>query len=275
MNSLTVSSPAKVNLSLKVLGKRPDGYHELLTRFHRISLCDKMILTKTKKSGFHLFTDHPKLKRASDNLIFKMHEALKKNAKWKGGVKVQLIKNIPVAAGLGGGSSNAASFLLGMNRLFKLGLSRTKLAQIGSKLGADIPFFIYEVKEAIGFGKGDQIKPVSVKGKYWFVLLISPFGLSTAAVYRKLKAPSLTRISRDATITSDFFNDLFLTACRIQPQLKKIDAFFDRLGVAQRLMSGSGPTMFSIHKSKREAERIARLLRKHRPRRTVSVCHTY
>jgi len=274
MNSLTVKSPAKVNLYLKVLGKRPDGYHELVTRFHRISLCDKIVLTKTKKSGFHLSTNHPKLKNTRDNLIFKAHQALKKETTWQGGVNVSLIKKIPVAAGLGGGSSNAASFLLGMNRLFKLGLSRTKLVQIGSKLGSDVPFFIYETKEAIGLGKGDQIKPVSVKGKYWFVLLISPFGLSTPEVYRKLKAPSLTRISRDATITSSFFNGLFLTACRIRPQLKQIDALFDQLGVAQRLMSGSGPTMFSIHKSKREAERIAQLLRKMRPRAKVSVCHT-
>ncbi len=233
-----------------------------------------MILTQTKKPGFHLSTNHPKLKNTRDNLIFKAHEALQKSAKWKGGVKVKLIKNIPGAAGLGGGSSNAASFLLGMNRLFKLRLSQTKLAQIGSKLGADVPFFIYETTEAIGRGKGDLIKPVPAKGKYWFVLLISPFALSTAAVYQALKAPSLTRISRAATITSEFSNDLFLTACRLRPQLKQIDALFDQLGVAQRLMSGSGPTMFSIHKSKREAERIAQLLRKHRPRAKVSVCHT-
>lgn len=286
MNSLTIKSPAKVNLYLQVLGKRPDGYHELVTLFHRISLHDQIVLVKTKDPDFHLSTAHPKLKRASDNLIYKAHEALKKIAKWPGGVKVQLIKKIPIAAGLGGGSSNAAHFLMGMNQLFRLGLSRTKLAKIGAKLGADIPFFLYEVDQAIGLGKGDKISPFPYKDKHWFVIVIPAFELSTRMVYQRLKALSLTRISHDATITSEFLrknenkelflkNDLFLTACAIRPALKQIDLLFDRLGVTQRLMSGSGPAMFSIHKSKRDAERIASLLQKHRPGAKVFVCHTY
>ncbi len=286
MKSISLKSPAKVNLYLKVLGKRPDGYHELVTLFHRISLCDQIVLTKTKEPVFRLSTNHPKLKRPGDNLIYKAHQALKKIATWPGGVKVKLVKKTPVAAGLGGGSSNAAHFLIGMNCLFKLSLSRTKLLKIGSKLGADVPFFLYEVNQGIGTGKGDQVRPLTFRGKYWFAVVVSPFELSTPLVYKRLNAPSLTRISHDATITSEFLrkrankelflkNDLFLTASRIRPKLKQIDALFDRLGVAQRLMSGSGPTMFSIHKSKREAERIAQSLRKHRPSAKVFVCHTH
>ncbi len=282
MHSLIISSPAKVNLYLEVLGKRPDGYHELMTVFHRISLSDQIKIRKTKNLGFHLTTNHPKLKRSNKNLIYKAHQALKKMAYWPGGVEVQLTKKIPVAAGLGGGSSNAAHFLLGMNRLFRLRLSQKKLIKIGSTLGADVPFFLYEIKQGIGFGKGNEIKPLPVQEKHWFVVITPPFGLSTPLVYKRLGAGSLTRISRDATITSEFLrrqvflkNDLFLTACWLRPQLKEIDALFERLGVAQRLMSGSGPTMFSIHKSKGEAERIARLLRKRRPSAKVFVCHTH
>ncbi len=286
MKSLTVKSPAKVNLYLQVLGKRRDGYHELITLFHRISLCDKITITKTKKPGFHLSTNHPKLKSTKDNLIFKAHEALKKTVRWQGGVDVKLVKRIPVAAGLGGGSSNAAHFLLATKQLFQLKISSKKLTQIGAKLGADVPFFLSEVNQAIGLGKGDQIHAVPFQGRRWFVLVISPIGLSTPLVYQKLKAVSLTRISHDATITSDFLrsrakrqlflrNDLFLTACRIRPELKQIDSLFDRLGVSHRLMSGSGPSMFSIHNSKGEAERIAQLLRKDRPRAKVFICHTH
>ena len=286
MNSLTIFSPAKLNLFLKVLGKRPDGYHELLTLFHRISLADKIRIKKTAQPGFQLKTDHPKLKKAQDNLIYRAYLALQKNTSRPLGVKVTLEKNIPVAAGLGGGSSNAAHFLIGMNRLFGLRLSRAKLAKIGSALGADVPFFIYEVNQALGLGTGTQIKPKPFPEKYWFVLVASPFSLSTADVYRRLKAPPLTRISRAVTITSTFFrktdqpgffleNDLFLTACRIRPELKRIDALFDRLGVSERLMSGSGPTMFSIHKSKQEAERIAGLFRKKRSNAQIFVCHTF
>lgn len=277
MNSLTLLSPAKVNLFLKILGKRPDGYHELVTLFHRISLADKITIKKTARVGFYFTSSHPKLKKPEENLIYQAWLALKKVADWPGGVEVTLEKNIPVAAGLGGGSSNAAHFLLGMNRLSGLKLSLAKLLKIASALGADVPFFIYEVNQALGFGTGSQLKAKPFGGKRWFVLVASPFSLPTADVYGRLKAPPLTRISRAVTITSNIFleNDLFLTACRIRPELKRIDALFDRLGVTERLMSGSGPTMFSIHKSKKEAERIAGLFRQKRSNAQIFVCHTF
>ena len=285
MKSLTVFSPAKVNLFLKVLGKRKDGYHELVTLFHKISLDDKIIISKTSKPGFHFRSDHPKLKKAKDNLIYKAYVTLKKVVFWKGGVQVILKKRIPVAAGLGGGSSNAACFLMGMNRLFGFGLSRAKLVEIGSRLGADVPFFLYGTNQAFGLGKGERIKLWPCRKKYWFVLVVSPYEIPTAEVYKRLGVPELTRISPDATISSDFLrkaqgryflrNDLYLTACQMRPQLKQIDTLFDRLGVAQRLMSGSGPTFFSLHNSKKEAERIARKLRRTRIRAHVFVCRTF
>ena len=283
MKSLTIFSPAKVNLFLKVLGKRKDGYHELLTLFHRISLGDKITIKKID-SGFQFKSNHPKLKNAKENLIYKTYLALKKETKWDGGVDVFLDKKIPVAAGLGGGSSNAAHFMMGMNQLFKLGLSRAKMVNIGSKLGADVPFFLYEARQAFGFGKGERIRVWPGRQKYWLVLVISPYEIATRDVFNRLGAPELTRISRDATITSEFLrqafnhfflsNDLFLTSCRLRPKLKQIDALFDRLGVTQRLMSGSGPTFFSFHKPKNEAERIAKKL-KHRLSAAVLICRTY
>lgn len=288
MRSLVIQSPAKVNLFLKVLGRRRDGYHELATIFHRISLQDQLILKKINQPGFRLITTHPKLKRMRENLIYRAYQSLRKITSWKGGVQVTLKKKIPVAAGLGGGSSNAAHFLLGMNRLFHLGLPMKTLVRLGAELGSDVPFFLYGVNQAIGTGRGEKIKPFLSRNKFWFVLVISPFGIPTSLVYKRLKARPLTRISHDATITSAFlsryrnrfpplWNDLFQVSCRIRLELKQIGALFDQSGAVQRLMSGSGPTMFSIHKSKREAQRIARAIRAKKPAMNmkVRVCRTY
>ena len=288
MNSLTIPSPAKVNLFLKVLGRRRDRYHELFTVFHRISLRDQLILKKIDHPHFRLITHHPKLKRTRNNLIYHAYQVLCRVASWKGGVEVNLKKNTPLAAGLGGGSSNAAHFLLGMNQLFDLGLPKKTLLRLGTQLGSDVPFFLYKVNQAIGIGRGDEIRPLPAKNKLWFVLVVPPFGIPTPLVYKRLCAPALTRISHDATITSAFLgrkekrqwtwllrNDLFPASCLVRPELKQIDALFDQLGATRRLMSGSGPTMFSIHKSKGEAQRIARLVRRRRPSANVFVCHTY
>lgn len=287
MHSLTISSPAKINLFLKVLGRRRDGYHELLTLFHRISLSDRLTLKKMDRPQFRLIVRHPKLREVRSNLIYKAHRALSKVASWKGGVEVRLEKNIPIAAGLGGGSSDAAHFLLGMNQLFDLGLPLKTLAHIGAVLGSDVPFFLYQVNQAVGTGRGEQIKPMPSRRKIWFVLVVSRFGISTSLVYKKLHAPPLTRITHDATITSAFSgflkkgewnrilqNDLFPASCSLKPELKQLDAFFDQLGARHRLMSGSGPTFFSIHKSQRDAERIAKGIRRLKPSAKVFVCHT-
>lgn len=288
MRSLTISSPAKVNLFLKVLGKRRDGYHELVTLFHRISLRDRLILKKIDRPSFRLVTNHPKLSRTSDNLIYQAFQALRQIARWKGGVEVILKKQIPLAAGLGGGSSNAAHFLLGMNRLFGLGLSREVLVCLGARLGSDVPFFLYEVNQAIGTGRGEKIKRLVSRAKFWFVLASQDFGIPTSRVYKKLRVPPLTRISRAVTITSALsdrakkgeqdqilHNDLFVASLKIRPELRQVDSLFEELGASERLMSGSGPTIFSIHKSRREAERTAEGIRCRMRHVRVFVCRTY
>jgi 4-diphosphocytidyl-2C-methyl-D-erythritol kinase len=142
MRSISVDSPAKLNLHLNVLGRRPDGYHELLTLFHRISLKDRITIKKTIKPIFSLKTNHPELRRPHENLIYKAYQVLGRIRSWPGGIQVKLDKKIPLAAGLGGGSSNAAHFLLAMNRLFGLKLPQKTLVQLGAKLGADVPFFL-------------------------------------------------------------------------------------------------------------------------------------
>jgi len=290
MRSLTIRSPAKVNLFLKVLGVRRDGYHELITLFHRISLSDRLTLRKINHPEFSLTTHHLELPKKEDNLIYQAHCLLRTHvASWKGGVGVTLEKRIPLAAGLGGGSSNAAHFLLGVNRLFGLSLPLKTLVRIAGKLGSDVPFFLYEVNQAIGRARGEAIEPLPFLKKLWFVLILPPFRLSTRQVYKRLSGQvRLTRISHDATITSDFFrrcaqristrmlsNDLFQASSSLRPELNQLDVFLGKVGASRRLMSGSGPAMFSIHDSNEEAVRVARRIRRQRPELGVFISHTY
>lgn len=294
MKSLVIFSPAKVNFFLKVIGKRRDGFHELLTVFHRISLSDRLTLKKISAGRFTLTTNHPALRSPKNNLISKAYHLLCRYTPWKGGVAVMLEKNIPIAAGLGGGSSNAAHFLLGVNRLFELGLSLNTLIRIGKKLGSDVPFFLYDVNQAVGRGRGDIINPFPFSGRFWFVVLKPPFGLATRKVYQKYSlfhAPGrrLTRISRVDTITSAFFrgfkqgpaarlklaNDLFQASSALRSEIKKMDKCLSEMGGKIRLMSGSGPAMLSIHDSKGAAERVARKLRASMSAIRVFICHTY
>jgi len=294
MKSLKLKSPAKLNLFLQVLNLRPDGYHNLHTLFHRISLCDSLILKKSNNKDFQLITKHPELQDVSDNIIFRAHKLLRKNFKWKGGVKVILKKNVPLGGGLGGGSSNAAHFLLGMNQLFKLGISRPKMMKLGAKLGSDVPFFICGANQAIGVGRGDRIKICKIKKKLWFVLVCPHFGVPTKEAYtmlaRQRKGKSLrklTRIRCVGRITHSLFkylrqkkipkflqNDLFKASCLIRPELRRICSFFEVIGI-KPLMSGSGSTIFSIHLSKREASCVAKKITRQKPEANVFICHTY
>lgn len=324
MKSITVSSPAKINLFLHILDRMPDGYHELETLFHRVSLSDYLTLTRIKKgNGIQIETNHPLLKNQKDNLIFRAHEALHQIVSWEGGVKVFLDKRIPVAAGLGGGSSNAAYFLLGMNRLFDLGLPLATLMRIGRSLGADVPFFLSQVNQSFGTRRGDVLHPCPVKKPLWLVITVPNFGVSTKEVYtlfssrflKKHKQNSgqnkeisatihggsnsrnnlhfarlcghLTRITRFATITSVILesvrknrqshilrNHLFSASSQIRPELIQVSALFEKLGEKNYLMSGSGPSFFSVHQTKSEARQFAQKIKKIKPEFRVFACST-
>lgn len=290
MRSLTINSPAKVNLFLRVLRRRPDGDHELETLFHRISLTDEIIIQKVGADKpaptikpFELITSHPKLRNIKENLIYKAYRLLKKQGcHLDSPIRVTLKKKIPIAAGLGGGSSNAAHFLLGMNRLFRLGLSRAKLCNLGAKLGSDVPFFLCDTNQALGRGRGEKITPMPSEEKHWFVIVVPPFEVSTKEVYQRFSemkpsaAPRrLTRISRFSTITSDVFrNDLFPASCAVRPELGELKLFFEGLNIPM-MMSGSGSAFFGVFLNRKETERAVRKIRKLRPDLKVSVSHTY
>jgi 4-diphosphocytidyl-2-C-methyl-D-erythritol kinase len=272
MRSLVVTAPAKINLLLRILGKRRDGYHEIFTLFQRIGLADRLFLKK-RKSGFRLFTDQPSLAVDQSNLVFKAHRLLDKECGLRGGVEIFLKKNIPLAAGLGGGSSDAAAALTGLNRLFRLGLTQEALIYLGRKLGADVPFFLLETSQAVGVGRGDWVRAFPKPASYSIFLLFFPQGLFTREVYRRWhktgKLPGLTGVSCDATMASKFLaggdlesasrylgNDLLEPACRIKPAIRQVLSFLKAYSPASQ-MTGSGPTLFGLASSAREARALA------------------
>ncbi|MBI3306525.1 MAG: 4-(cytidine 5'-diphospho)-2-C-methyl-D-erythritol kinase [Candidatus Omnitrophica bacterium] len=291
MNSLTISSPAKVNLYLRVVGRQPSGYHKLVTLFHRISLKDTLKLTK-RASGFSLTCSNPDLETGENNLITRAYRLLKRNFPKLGGVQVHLTKRIPMGGGLGGGSSNAAFFLLGMKRLYGLKISHRKLIQMGKNLGADVPFFIWNVNQAAGRGRGDIIGRRPSKRRWWFLLVLDNKGLSTKKVYQnlphRLPAASLTKANPAVTILCNFLdrgnviqaglllqNDLEASAFQIRPSIEKRINRFQSLGIQTARMSGSGPTIFAILSSRREVESLSRKLKFHKPPGRIIVCHTF
>ena len=291
MKVLTLQSPAKLNLHLRILGKRADGYHELLTLFHRISLADTIRLRKSLR-GFKLTTNIPALETGEGNLITKAYRLLQEKFPKIGGVSVRLIKRIPLGGGLGGGSSNAAFFLLGMKKLYGLKISLKELLAMGKKLGADVPFFLAEATQAMAWGIGEKMRKVPSRRRLWFLLLVSDEGLNTRKVYQTLRwrgqPLSLTKEGRIARILRSFLdskrileaaglarNDLESPAFRLKPSIPKVMAVLRDLGAPWVHMSGSGPTVFSIFSSREEALDLStRLKEVPFPFRKV-ICHSF
>lgn len=291
MNHITIQSPAKLNLHLRILGKRPDGYHELLTLFHRISLADTIRIRKSQK-GFKLTTNIRSLETGEGNLITKAYRLLQKKFPKLGGVSVQLAKRIPLGGGLGGGSSNAAFFLLGMKKLFNLKIPRAELITMGKKLGADVPFFLSQSAQAEAWGIGEKMRRVPSGRRLWFLLLVSDQGLNTKKVYQNLawagRPLSLTKERGIVRILRSFLeknkireasefarNDLGSPAFRSMPSIPKAIAVLKDLGVPWVLMSGSGPTVFAVFSSRKEAVRAAKKLATVPvPYRKV-ICHSF
>lgn len=291
MRSLTVKSPSKINLHLRVVGRYPDGYHQLVTLFHRISLADTLRLTKIP-AGFFLKCSDTSLPVDESNLITRAYRALQKAVPGLGGVKVHLEKRIPVGGGLGGGSGNAAAFLLAMKKLYRLPLSLESLAAIGSKLGADVPFYLHNLTQGIGLGRGDVIFPMPLKRKMWFLLVLLPQGLSTKLVYESLKlrggAVSLTKEKRTVKIACNLLdckdfrqadqvlqNDLQPAAIKLYPSIQRVIKQIASLGVPIVRMSGSGPTVFAVLSDQKEALRLRDRLKKYLSLNRMIVCHSF
>jgi 4-diphosphocytidyl-2-C-methyl-D-erythritol kinase len=266
-------SPCKVNFILNILGKRADGYHELETVMHPVGIFDLLTFEKNG-SGIQLTCSDPALPVDTQNLVYRAAEKFFTATNLPPAVRINLQKNIPLEAGMGGGSSNAAHTLLGLNELFATCLTPVQLHTIAAALGSDVPFFLQE-NPAIAFGRGEKVEalpPFSVlEGMYLF--LVHPgFGVSTPWAYKKLaRFPShlngeagRARLLADALIRADFaaskhhfYNSLEAPALEKYPILQIFQQFMRAHRAPIAMMSGSGSTTFAIVENKHVAEKLA------------------
>ncbi|MDP8212285.1 MAG: 4-(cytidine 5'-diphospho)-2-C-methyl-D-erythritol kinase [Candidatus Zapsychrus exili] len=274
MRSFNLKSPAKLNLFLKVLNKRPDGYHNISTIFERIDLCDYISMSLKEDKKISISCNHPFVPKGPKNLMYKCAKVLQEDFSLNKGVHIDIKKNIPVAAGLGGGSSNAATALLGLNKLWKLGLSSSQLLNYARKIGSDVPFFLHGITWGKGSKKGDVIKKININTKLYHILVVPRIKLYSGQVYgafklqltktkdnasiliRDLKKSNLSRINRL------LINDLERSIFSLCPKLLKIKERLKSLGAKGVMVSGSGPCVFGIFESKKKAATAQSILNK-------------
>ncbi|WP_040203839.1 4-(cytidine 5'-diphospho)-2-C-methyl-D-erythritol kinase, partial [Neobacillus jeddahensis] len=253
---LLVKAPAKINLALDVLHKRSDGYHEVEMIMTTIDLADRVELTLLNQDKIHILSHNRYVPDDQRNLAYQAAQLLKDRFAVKKGVMISIEKTIPVAAGLAGGSSDAAATLRGLNKLWDLGLSLDELAELGSEIGSDVSFCVYG-GTALAKGRGEVITELPAPPTCW-VILAKPFiGVSTAEVYRRLDVKGTEHPNIGGMIeaihTHDYQrvcdnmgNVLEDVTLSLHPEVAQIKEQMKRFGADAVLMSGSGPTVFGI-----------------------------
>ena len=272
--TLVVKSPAKLNLFLEVTRRRRDGYHDIETVMHEVSLADELELTRSGddsgpdvSEGFEI-EGYP----APDdetNLVVRAHRLLEETAGRKLATRIRLVKTIPAGSGLGGGSSDAAAALVGLNELWGLGLDRRRLAELSARLGADVPYFVWGGTSVV-CGIGEKVVPVEGAGRFWFVVVWPGWGLSTRRVYGELSPEEIAgprhgaegmleaiRSGDPEAVEACVFNRLEAPAMRADERLAE---FFRRLGPAlggaRPHLTGSGSAAFAIMKDELTSRRL-------------------
>lgn len=283
MPSLTLRSYAKLNLFLKVLRKRPDQYHDLETIFERISLFDEIRLTSNKTGKIKIVCAHPQVPKGPKNLVYKVSQMLQARFGIKEGATIYIKKNIPVAAGLAGGSSNAATTLLGLNKIWRLKLPQAELVKIGSEIGSDVAFFLYDTPWALGEGRGERIKILPIKAKYWHVVVVPRIKMYSKDVFGRLNL-QLTKKEADVNILtlalkakSAFeaglllHNDLETSILSIRPDLLRVKNRLRKYSFCGVAFSGSGPACYGLAPTEKIARAVVKDLRRYYAR-AFAVC---
>jgi 4-diphosphocytidyl-2-C-methyl-D-erythritol kinase len=257
-SELILPSFAKINWSLRVLGKRPDGYHEVVTYLQTISLCDEIQIVAGDSVDVTLTCDDPRIPIDETNLCLRAARLLIDRHHCERGAHIQLRKKIPAGGGLGGASSNAAMALLGLAQLWELNLSSAQLIELGSQLGADVPFFFLGGR-ALATGIGTELKPVDDLPAVNLIVVTPSVAVSTKAAYAALNAPALTRdysapiltSSRDEAhlleldqwpLHNDFQNVIF----EIEPEIERVQKALLDAGARRVMLAGSGSSVFGI-----------------------------
>lgn len=265
-------TPAKINLRLEVLGKRGDGYHEIKSILCPVGLYDEVAISPTN-NGIHLTSNTTRLPLDMNNLAFKAAALLMAKSNLSGGVNLHLEKHIPIAAGLGGGSSDAAAVLKGINELYNLNYSQADLIGLGATIGSDVPFFSLS-SPALATGKGEKLAPLTVSPPFWTVLVTPPVAVSTAWAYSQCtikprgEAFNFASTINLLTTGKDILrNDLQDVVTHHLPEINETRRILEDLGAWGSSMTGSGPTVFGIFFNEYEAKRVkTQLLKDYRDR---------
>lgn len=275
---MKIRAPAKINLGLRVVGKRADGYHILDTIMVAITLFDELEIKKRKPdkskgkqvAQLRVTCDHPLVPRGEKNLAYQAASLLLHEAGVTAPLDIHIRKRIPVGAGLGGGSTDAAAALVGITRLLKLHFSPRRLEKLATCLGADVPFFI-RARPVRARGIGDRLTPLKRVPPWWLVILYPGFPVSTAWVYGNLrlnltKSRANTKLSTLLTSAPKFadllVNDLEVVTVKRYRRIKRLKDSLIELGAARALMTGSGSAVFGIFGSREKAKMAYRKLRK-------------
>ncbi|MDP8299945.1 MAG: 4-(cytidine 5'-diphospho)-2-C-methyl-D-erythritol kinase [Candidatus Tantalella remota] len=286
---MKITAPAKINLYLEVLSKRDDGFHEIETLFERISLSDE-ISVEFAQGPTRITCSDSGIPTGEDSLLYRTVSAFNEKTSKKASFVIDLKKNIPVAAGLGGGSTDAASLLLALNELSGYPLDNKELTEIGRSLGADIAFFLTDCRFAMGRRRGDVIETLESQLEMSHILVNPPFGVSTKEVYNNISGFTLTKKKgvdrmfsaflkrRDIEgLAENLHNDLQTLVLRDFPVLAGVFSEMKKAGSRGSLLSGSGPTVFGIFDTDKTDE-AAEKLKKVFPAREgwqVLVARTY
>lgn len=305
MSKISLQSPAKLNLYLKVLSKRPDGYHNIRTLFERINLCDNITLSSKVNNKITIQCNHPQVPTGTKNLAYKAAQMLQSSFMPNKGVHIRIHKRIPVAAGLAGGSSNAATVLLGLNKLWRLNLTKQQLLNCARKIGSDVAFFLHNMSWGLGTERGDRVKKVDIRQKYWHILVVPRIKMYSWKVYggmklrlshssqkRQIKGSSGSKLTasneKDApntnvlTRSSDsvnilihrlrfssvseisrlLSNDLEPTIIRLCPKLLNLKRIIKSISSREGIISGSGPSVFGLVETEKEAQHFKKKLSK-------------
>lgn len=264
-------APAKINLGLDVLGKRADGYHELEMVMSSVDLADRLIIEELEEDKIIIETNKAFLPIDKRNNVYQAASIVKKRYGINKGILIRITKNIPVAAGLGGGSTDCAAALRGMDRLWQLGLTMPELIDIGMEVGTDVPYCIYGTTAFIS-GKGEKVTPLRPMPQCWVVLVKPRLSVSTGKIFQEvdldqLHHPDIQELS-DAILAEDYQrmiaamgNSLESITIPKHPVVQQIKERMMKYGADVALMTGSGPTVFALCQKYSRAQRVYNALK--------------
>jgi 4-diphosphocytidyl-2-C-methyl-D-erythritol kinase len=266
--SITIKAPGKLNLHLRITGKRPDGYHEIESVLVPVTVWDTLNISKIKQ-GLKVVCTGRELPEGPENLVYRAARSFFEKAGIRGGARISLVKEIPISAGLGGGSSDAAATLKGLNTLWDGPLPGKDLEKLALSLGADVPFFLFQ-GPAIARGIGELLEPVRGFPVFWYVIVSPTVTVSTAWVYGRYRLKLTVKGNRDKIKCFDaatlkipdlLFNDLESVTLGKYPFLCSIKESLLALGALGALMTGSGPSIFGVFDSEHKAHEAGETLR--------------